>query len=413
MQFVRNSAVNTALLLGGRRCEPLVAAKAAGLTVIYCGPRNSVTPRHLELADLVITHESSDLTLSLIEAAHRAWTIDLAVPVTDEFVALAADVNRMFGLGKNSSESFEATRDKNYMRHLLQRQRSTVRSQTVSSYPDLLACPEAVGLPGILKPATGTASNDVHLIECADDLRAFEDHWTDPPADSSWIYEEFVSGPEFSVETFTTDRTHHVLAITEKFKGVNFVEVGHLVPARLERERAAEIREVVAEVLTTLGIQEGPCHTEVIWSDQGARVVETHVRQGGDAIVELVRSATGIDLQELTFTWLSGRSVDLESIGEAGAAAIWFLTPEPGRVSNVLGTEAVALMPGVREVVVTVEPDDVIPDLTSSSARSGHVIAIGSSPDEALQRAQSAAAAVTVEYAPDDAAIGTPIWRNA
>jgi biotin carboxylase len=382
--------------MGGRRTEPLAAARAAGLTPLFLGLRRSVTARHLELAEVVIGHDEPAAAMPLVLAAAALYEIGATVPVTDDFMQLAGEVGSALNLTGNPVGAISATSDKALMRAALRNTAAPVRAQRVTTVEEALHCLETVGTPGILKPATGTGSDRVRRIESVDDLRALAAE--DALAGTTWIYEEFLAGPEFSVETFTANGVHQVLAITEKFTNESFVEIGHLVPARIGAELAEAIRAAVTEALTALGVVEGPGHTEVIVTDQGPRIVETHLRQAGDGIVELVRLATGVDVQELTFGWLAGHELELRGSGTAPAAAVWFLTPGPGRVAEVTGADAAAGMPGVREVFVRLEAGDEIPELTGSRTRSGFVIAVGDDPTAAVDRARAAADTIEVRY---------------
>ncbi|MEU7906213.1 ATP-grasp domain-containing protein [Actinoplanes sp. NPDC049118] len=384
--------LRTVLILGGRRIEPLVAAREAGLRVVYLGPRQAISARHLELADTVIGVDDVDAARALLDGAHAGLGLDAAVPVVDSHVTLAGDVSETLPSPANPASAYRASHDKARMRTALAGSDLAVSWAGVRTASDARRAIADVGLPGILKPVDGTGSNRIHLISQPQDLPVLPD--SPEAGEPEWIYEEFLSGPEYSIETFSADGAHTVLAVTEKFKSAHFVEVGHLVPARIDAHLAGRIGAAAGRVLSAIGFREGLAHTEVIVTDAGVRVVETHVRQGGDAIVELVRLATGTDMQRLLFRWLAGHPVD-PAASEHRAAAIWFLTPEPGCVAAVEGEAEAARMPGVTEVVVTVRPGGEIHEPRSSQGRSGFVIAVGAHADEALVRARAAAGVIT------------------
>ncbi|CAM5719195.1 hypothetical protein SBADM41S_03708 [Streptomyces badius] len=114
----------------------------------------------------------------------------------------------------------------------------------------------------------GSASRGVALVSDAGTLESAARAMTGSAApESRWIAEEFLSGPEFSVETFSTDGSHHVVAVAEKFKGDNFVEIGHLVPARVRAADHAAMAAEVGALLDAVGLNEGVAHTEVVLTD--------------------------------------------------------------------------------------------------------------------------------------------------
>ena len=101
--------------------------------------------------------------------------------------------------------------------------------------------------------------------------------------------------------------------------------------------------------LEALGIDRGLFHTEVILDDDGAaHVVETHLRGGGDMILDLVRSSTGLDLAELFVRDLIEGLDDIPAATDLGFASSQFVFPvEFGVISGWDGVEEARSMPGV------------------------------------------------------------------
>lgn len=113
------------------------------------------------------------------------------------------------------------------------------------------------------------------------------------------LAEEFLSGHEVSVEGFSQDGVHSVVAVTDKLLGEGgsgFIEAGHSVPARVDEAIRQGIVDLTGRLLDAVGLVEGPSHTEIMITDAGLRIIESHNRAGGDNIPELVRLAYGVDL---------------------------------------------------------------------------------------------------------------------
>jgi biotin carboxylase len=403
----RALAVRSVLFVGGKRTEAMEAAHRAGVTVSYIGLKSGLSERHRELATcvLLIPDMAPDHIVKAAIALHSVQPFDLAVTMSDGFLQATARINHELGLPANSLEAVTAVNDKALMRELLRGSEvGQVASAPVRSAADLRMLPQAIPLPVILKPTRGTASESIHVIRDTGQLDALaaELDFSVPAGDTAppWLAEEFLEGAEFSVETFSMAGRHHLLAVTEKFKTANFVEVGHLVPARISAEQQDRIVAEVTALLTALDVQEGPAHTEVMLTARGPRIIETHTRPGGDAIVELVRLAAGFDIHGLTFSWLAGEQVDLTPAPEAGAAAIWFLTVPQGKVTAVGGQAEASAVEGVVSAFLTAEVGDVVPPLHNSWARQGDALAIGDDPDTALDRARQGVGRFTVEVEP-------------
>jgi biotin carboxylase len=409
---IRRLAVSTVLFVGGKRTEAIEAARDAGMTIAYLGTKDALSERHRELADtvLLLSDVAPDRVVRAAVALYSVQPFDLAVTVSDAYLQVVARINQELGLITNPTSTVTAVNDKAFMREVLRgAQVGQVAFAEVRSGDDLLALPGTLGLPLILKPTRGTGSNQIHAVHDQARLRELVEEldYSVPEQETSapWLAEEFLVGPEFSVETLSADGEHHLLAVTEKFKAANFVEIGHLVPARITADRQDLIVAEVRRFLTALGVQEGPAHTEVVLTDRGPRIIESHTRPGGDAIVELVRLAAGFDIQELTFTWLAGKPLDLTPRPRVAAAAIWFLALPEGEVIAAGGVDQARAAEGVEFASLDASAGDVVAPLRSSGDRWGEVLTTGPDPDTALRRAQQAVGLFEVEVAPSTAAV--------
>lgn len=398
---VRSRTVTRVLLVGVRHPGVVRAARKAGLRVQYLGPREGAPDWLADGADSVclLDDPSSESLLAAACRIHAEQPFGVAVSLNDLYVQITAEINDALGLHANSPDVPRATNDKARMRDTLRDSTvGTVIAARVSTIDDLKAFASEVGYPFIVKPADGMGSRGVTLMSSEEGL---DDVVARIRGTAGWVAEEYLSGPEFSVETFSTEGVHHLLAVTGKFKGPNFVEIGHVVPAPLPSETVQALTAEVTACLDAIGLLEGPAHTEVVLTDRGPRIVETHCRPGGDGIAELVRLAVGPDIHQLVFDWLAGRPLGLDVATETRAAATWFLTPEAGTVTSVDGLPEARSAAGVTEAYVTVSPGDSVGELRSSDDRLGAVIATGDTAEQALQRARGAAALLEVTVKSD------------
>ena len=211
------------------------------------------------------------------------------------------------------------------------------------------------------------------------------------------LVEEFLVGDEFSVETVSTGSRHHIVAVTRKFTDeLTFVERGHLVPAPLDHATHESIVGYVRRVLDVLGFHDCPSHTEIMLTDAGPRLVETHNRMGGDSIMNLVQLATGVDMCDVVARQSLGGNVSAllpQQPDHHQYAAVWFADPS-GPSTNTLrevrGVEQVAALPYVRKVKVLKEPGSPQVAVAQSADRSALVVVVGATAQEALDRARAA-----------------------
>jgi biotin carboxylase len=194
------------------------------------------------------------------------------------------------------------------------------------------------------------------------------------------------------VESFTVQDTTHIITITDKMvtELPYFVETGHTEPSRLPASAQEDIRWVTLAAVAALHLHNGPTHTEIKVTPDGAKLVEIAARLGGDFITSrLVPLSSGVDLIGCSLSSMLGEKVEWERKLTRGAA-IRYVQASEGIIREISGTEEAASMPGVQEVVMYRGVGDRAAELESSGDRLGHVIAVGADADEAEKNCEAA-----------------------
>jgi S-sulfo-L-cysteine synthase (3-phospho-L-serine-dependent) len=316
--------------------------------------------------------------------AHLARRAPVAGVTTSSeyFVATAARVAARLGLPGPDAGNVEQCRDKRRQRLALRTGGVPVPAfEAVVLVAAVVAATTEIGLPVVCKPADGTGSRGVRYCPDLDTVAAHARRLLAQRRDERgapalpWLLvEEYVDGPEFSVETLAGE----VVGETSKHVGPlpHFVETGHDFPAR--DAGVADIAAVAARAVKALGLDCGAAHTEVRVGAAGPVVVEVNPRLAGGQIPVLVRLATGIDLVGAVLDRATGRRPALPPPG-AGHASIRFLVAAgAGRLTGVDGRAAAKRVPGVVDVAVTARPGDIVGGTGSFLDRLGWVIAAGS-----------------------------------
>ncbi|WP_018681577.1 ATP-grasp domain-containing protein [Actinokineospora enzanensis] len=353
------------LLLVGHPTEAVRTAKELGLGVILLQHKSKFEPAQAELADETFLVEYTDWTVSgpLAEFAHRRWGFAAAVSLTDPGLEIAGRVNDRYGLGGTGYDVSHLLLNKAVMREHLRDKgfRATIGFELVRDERSLLAFGADHGYPFIVKPTDTAGGFGVKRVDGPADAAALwqwiahtREHGMDRgPAAlftiTDFIMEEFVDGPEFSVESFSFGGRHIVVAVTEKdIAPGHFAELGHTLPARIKPELESEIVAVTTEFLDTVGLRDGVSHTEIRFGADGPVVIEGHNRGGGDRILDLVRSAYGIDLVGYALGWPFGLVEPLaERPTPNGGAAVRFLHGESGVVGAIAGVDELKERPEV------------------------------------------------------------------
>lgn len=241
--------------------------------------------------------------------------------------------------------------------------------------------------PLITKPTDNSGSRGVMLVHNEDELAEALSYSSENGRRGDVIMEEYMQGPEVSVEVMVSHGVPHVLQITDKLTtgAPHFVEMGHSQPSRLPEEAQDAIRNLASRAALSVGIQNGPAHVEIILTKNGPKMVELGARMGGDCITtHLVPLSTGIDMVGNTIKIALGEEPDLKQKLWKGSAIRYFNVPN-GVIREISGVKEAEKLNGVREITFVKRVGDTIGDIGSSTDRVGFVIAQAETAEEAVR----------------------------
>ncbi|SDY48211.1 ATP-grasp domain-containing protein [Amycolatopsis xylanica] len=317
--------------------------------------------------------------------------------VGQETSMLAAyEIADELGKAVNPPRSIRLLNDKAEMRKLLTAHGlSSVQYAYAQRWQDVESMIGDFRLPAIVKPTDLAGSRGVLKLtdraQLADWGRLLESYDYTGPV----LIEEFLDGPEFSVESISVRGEHHIIGITRKILGPppSVVEAGHVHPVA-ESSQTKAIATLTRHLLRVTGYQNGPAHTEVIWTKRGPKIVESQARLGGDRIPQLVEMATGFDIERAIFRALKGEALDPKT--RSDVARVHYFSFKPGVLRSVDGLDAVRDLDFVAELSFPFSPGDVIPETVDSKTRHGYVTLSGKDEAETETRLELIKSLVTV-----------------
>jgi len=388
----------------------ILKAKEMGLRVIAVDmDPNAVGFREDGIEKEVI---STIDTPKVLEAARRHEIDGIMTLASDMPIRTIAVVSRELGLKKGlSEETAKKATDKAAMREALAAGNVPIpcffRVREFDEFLGAVAKLREEGLRCIVKPADNSGSRGVNLLreEEMDDAaglrRAFEYSKTYSRS-GELVVEEYMEGPEVSVETLTVDGVTHVIQITDKITtgAPYFVEMGHTQPSALPQAVQEDIRRVAVAGNRAIGITDGPSHTEIKATAGGAKIVELGARLGGDNITtHLTPLSTGVDMVECCIRIALGEPCNL-MFGEEKASAIRYLRVDEGRIIRISGVEEAQTVPGIRQVSIVHGVGEESRLIRSSVDRIGFAIAQANSAEAAAAACDEALSRITVEVRP-------------
>lgn len=245
----------------------------------------------------------------------------------------------------------------------------------------------------ILKPSRNSGSRGIAKISAdikMDEFARLFEISKNESRDKSVMLEQFVEGPEFSIEIIVWNGEVNVLTVTDKktTEAPHFVELGHNQPSCRTAEEAETLKAAAVAGVKALGVNNCACHAEAKLMDGKAFLMEIGARLGGDFIsTELTHLSTGIDMVAAAVDVALGIEPDLSVKEEPKGACIRYFCPKPGKLVSISNLEALD-DPRVYEKKIYVQVGDMIPEVTSSLCRSGHVIVTEETPQKAIALAE-------------------------
>jgi len=263
---------------------------------------------------------------------------------------------------------------------------------------EMAAVADKITYPCITKPTDNAGSRGVMLVNSRQELEAALAYSSENGRSGAVIVEEYMVGPEVSVEVICWQGTPHVLAVTDKLTtgAPHFVEMGHSQPSRLAQQDQEKIRDLACRAVKAVGIDNGPAHVEIMLTNQGPKMVELGARMGGDCITtHLVPLSTGIDMVGATMDICLGQTPDIAPKFQKGSAIRFFDAPA-GIITAIEGSEEAKAIAGVQELSFTKQVGDAAGKIGASGDRAGFVIAQAATAEEAVAICQQAQQAVTI-----------------
>jgi biotin carboxylase len=385
-------------------------AQAHGLELwLLVGDRNWYThgqpwdEHPLSVVDRVIDVDTADADaiVAVLVDADGTPLVDGVASFSDYHTVVAATVARRLGMPGPDPAAVEAANQKHVLRELVGDQPYNIKHVLVSDASELPAAVRALGFPMIAKPPAEAISygvrrvdNEAELAEAFASLHQITASLRGQPRTGDVLLEQYVFGPEVSVETMTVAGRTVVYGVTSKdlFHEPAYIECGHTFPVPLPDDERAALYAAVRGTLAAIGYEHGPCHTEVRLTADGPRVIEANPRTPSSCMTMLVTDVTG--RSPILDTWLLalGMQPELEPVVTQGGAAVRMIyPPDPGELIEVLGIEKARQVPGV-SVYIHVHPGEQLWAREDNSSCVGFCYSAGPDLEAARAAADQAAA---------------------
>jgi len=352
--------------------ESIIArAKKMGLYTVGIDPCEDATCRDCVDAFEVVPGQDYEGHCAVIEK----YGIDAIVTAaTDKPLVMMARLAEKYGFPFYSVETAQWSTDKFQMK-----ERFELGCVPHAQGRLISKVEEAEGLvfPVIVKPRDNSGSRGVKLCRDKNELQISIDEALENSKLNTVLVEEFIEGPEYSIESLHHDSKSEVVQFTEK-KTTEFpynVELGHIQPANISDENKQKIREIISKIGKALNFENCPSHTELKINDRGIFVIETSPRLGGDYITStLTPLSTGVNLEDELLKISLGEKINPTPNAVQYSGVRFFSFKEGSVIKHVPNEEFVKGWPHVVDFSFALKEGDKVNRITSSLNRYGQLI---------------------------------------
>ena len=316
-------------------------------------------------------------------------------PCSEVAMSVMGRINDEMGLSGVSKETAIRATNKHLMRDAFERYGAPSPKSKCYSNMEIAwgsFCTDFHG-DAILKPSRNSGSRGIAKITKSIDEAKFAELFErakEESRDKSVMLEQFIEGPEFSVEIIVWDKKVNVLQVTDKktTEAPYFVELGHNQPSLFPKHIVESVKRAAISGVKALEVNNCACHAEIKVQDGQAYIMEIGARLGGDFIsTELTHLSTGIDMVAAAIDVALGIEPSLKPVEEPQGVAIRYFIPAPGVVKTIKQEELLN-RPDVYDAEIYVHPGDIVKEIKSSLDRSGHVIVTAPTAQQAIKVAE-------------------------
>lgn len=359
-------------------------AKLKGLFTIGIDPCTDAVCKDEVDAFEIVGGQDFEGTCAVVEK----YGVDAIVTAaTDKPLVMMARIAEKYGFPFFSVETAQWSTDKFQMKQrFMEGDVPCARGRLISKFEDA----DDLYYPLIVKPRDNSGSRGVKLCRTKGELTASMTEALEYSKLDSVLVEEFIEGPEYSIEGLHYDGKSEVIQFTEK-KTTEFpynVELGHKQPANLSGAQKDTIRDLISKIAQSMHFENCPSHTELKINERGIFIIETSPRLGGDYITStLVPLSTGINMEDQLLNIALGEEVDTESGRFEKASCVCFFCLPEGVVKHIDPTiDEVSSWPGVHSFELKLHEGDKVNQITSSLNRYGDIIVKSNTCDEINNR---------------------------
>ena len=350
----------------------------------------------------------------------------VTIKTSEWLTPLVALLAKQFGcLGNTPLTAFNC-RSKYHMRQVLEKAQVPIpKFQLCKNYQDLKQAIDKIGIPCVAKPVGGNASYGTFIIRRPENLENLEQLYQESikylqqkaitedvfafsneemqmigikePVDmvTDYLVEEYMAGPEVSIDALVQDGEVTIFGIEDQIRMAPpyVLQLAARLPYVCNEERQAEIYELVCHTIQAMGIKNSATHTEIIFTPQGAKIVEIGCRIGGDDLHDTIYQVTGYNLMFESIMIALGIRRTYKVSPKCHTMMQFIFPSKAGEIAEITIPQKVLHDPDIYEVSILAKVGELVGCPPQDFDYLGYIAAKGSTPaaaqakiEEALQK---------------------------
>ena len=163
--------------------------------------------------------------------------------------------------------------------------------------------------PGMMKPVDSQGQRGCFKVESAEDIRAHFDASIDYSFEGKVIVEEFIDGPEVSVNAYMQDGELRFAIVSDRYAFDEYpggIIKKHIIPSSFaDREAQEKTIDLAKRVASKIGVENGPFYCQIKLKNGTEPVIlEITPRLDGCHMWNLIKHYCGADLLDACFRHL-------------------------------------------------------------------------------------------------------------
>ena len=317
------------------------------------------------LDSAVVALTQRDILLAKVEELKGRYHFKGVLTHNEAFVEESAAIAELLAVPSNSVQTAHLGRDKHLMRQTWEASHvPSARSVLVHSLAEAQKAATTIGYPVVLKPRGLAASVGVIRVDTEEALvsgyqvASINPHPSFRAAGDGLLVEEYLDGPEISVECAVINGQITIVAITRKSVGLapGFEELEHIVAPDAVLPNEADIVDVVRQAHQALNVSVGITHAELRLTSQGPRMIELGLRCAGDLIPYVVDLAIGVNLYTVSAQLATGDVPELQPVRHMTAALHFLYPPYDARVRNLSIQPLASELSWIKQIAFAAHP---------------------------------------------------------